>query len=36
LFFFAPGIPSGGIGLALAVPILISQWVRWRDRPAVA
>lgn len=36
LFFFAPGIPSGGIGLALAAPILISQWTKWRDRPAMA
>lgn len=36
LFFFAPGIPSGGIGLALAAPVLILQWVKWRDRPAMA
>ena len=36
LFVFAPGIPSGGIGLALAAPVLILQWVKWRDRAAMA
>ena len=32
LFFFAPGIPSDGIGLVLAAPALIPQLAAWRER----
>ena len=35
LFFFAPGIPSGGIGLVLAAPVLFLQYLAWRERRAV-
>ena len=35
LFFFAPGIPSGGIGLLISAPVLISQFTTWRAQQAV-